>query len=114
MARILASWSDYTQPRQPQNKQRQQSPYPVILRALGSMSSIAIYQQLVQILRANRVGNDHSGNTLSVTQANVISSEAASRNGKLNFWWSRNSIPAKPIMRNVAGVSGLTGNPVVI
>ncbi len=44
----------------------------------------------------------------------VMSTEAVHNTGMLNFWCSARSMPARPTSRNVAGVSGLTGNPVVI
>ncbi|WP_214516191.1 hypothetical protein, partial [Curtobacterium oceanosedimentum] len=63
---------------------------------------------------ALRVPRAHNGKTPKATAAKVITTEAASRNGKVNFWWSARSIPHNPQTRKVAGVSGLTGNPVVI
>ena len=39
---------------------------------------------------------------------------ASHKNGIENFWCSPNSTPVRPVIRNVAGVSGLTGKPTVI
>ena len=56
----------------------------------------------------------YKGMTPKATAASVMITEAANRYGIENFWCSPNSTPANPTIRKVAGVSGLTGNPVVI
>src|SRR5262249_32257799 len=70
------------------------------------------------IARETRAASDsdraHSGNTPNATQANVISTDAANRYGAVKAWCSPSSIPVNPTTRKVAGVSGLTGKPVVI
>ena len=56
----------------------------------------------------------HSAKTPSTTHVTVMSTDAANRNGPVYRWCSPSSMPLSPTTRNVAGVNGLTGNPVVI
>ena len=55
-----------------------------------------------------------TGNNPNNRLAMAITTDAANKNGAVNFWCSASSIFASPTIRNVAGVSGLTGKPVVI
>jgi hypothetical protein len=57
---------------------------------------------------------NHRGKTPKRTQASVITTDAASKNGVVNFWCSPSSRSDNPTSRKVDGVSGLTGKPVVI
>src|SRR6185503_20947717 len=56
----------------------------------------------------------HGRKTPRSTAAAVITSVAANSHGPVKRWCSPSSMPVSPTTRKVAGVSGLTGKPVVI
>src|SRR5262245_55808881 len=61
------------------------------------------------------IDDGHYHRTAPVVSAETVKiTVTANAYGIVRRWWSARSTPARPTSRKVAGVSGLTGNPVVI